>query len=111
MEIEIDRFEMARAQIAEVGRSCVLVSRFDVLEHCLLKCCPRLSTSQLSDMTGQSHPKDVLKFIAAGNVLHEYVACAHVHATTARLVLVHIMDKAWGIASLCFTFAEVFLHG
>ncbi len=40
MEIEIDRFEMARTLIAEVGSSCVLVSRFDVLEHCLLERCP-----------------------------------------------------------------------
>lgn len=39
MEIEIDRFEMARTLIAEVGCSCVLVSRFDVLEHCLLEHC------------------------------------------------------------------------
>ena len=54
MEIEIDRFEMARAQIAEVGCSCVLVSWLDVLEHC-----PQLSTSQLSDMTGRSPSQDV----------------------------------------------------
>ncbi len=64
MEIEIDRFEVARAQIAEVGCSCVLVSWFDVLEHCLLEHCLlehcfRLSTSQLSDMTARCHPQNV----------------------------------------------------
>jgi len=69
MEIEIDRFEVARAQIAEVGCSCVLVSWFDVLEHCLLEHCLlehcllehcfRLSASQLSDMTARCHPQNV----------------------------------------------------
>lgn len=54
MEIEIDRFEIARAQIAEVGCSCVYVSQFDMLEHC-----PQLSISQLSDMTGPSPSQGV----------------------------------------------------
>ena len=30
-------------------------------------------------------------------VLHEYVVFALVHTTTARPVLLHIMDKVWGM--------------
>ena len=97
MEIEIDRFEMARAQIAEVGCSCVLVSRFDVLEQCLLERSVQLSTSQLSSNTK-----------ADWKLLQQHIVCALVHATTARQFIMHY---ELGVTSFCFMFAEVFLHG